>query len=84
LVSWLLEQNERVSKRSANQWFSVISRSSTLKKGGFSSNTVEKALDKAEQNGFYLGMSWDWLVHQVPNSFENIEILEEVELEEVA
>jgi len=52
LLQWLMDKNEALSKIPKDLW---APRRRTRAK------TLERALEKAEMQGFYLGLEWDWL-----------------------
>ena len=56
LVEWVEQRNSELSARSDGEWGTAASDRS--KKG---SPALERALVKAREHGFFLGLSWEWL-----------------------
>ena len=55
LSEWLQRRDRELSKLPREVWHSRISRSRATSKA-----QLDKALDKAKANEFYLGLTWEW------------------------
>ena len=53
LIGWIEARNEELSARDAAEW----GKSVRIK----TDSALEKALAKAKNEGFYLGLTWDWV-----------------------
>ena len=58
-MAWLLAENERLAARSDEEW--VASRPKRGRGSGGTVASFQKALAKARDNNFFLGMDFTWL-----------------------
>jgi len=54
LLNWVESANRELSRRSEKEWAAAGARAK-------SGAALSKAMGKAHEQDFYLGMSWDWL-----------------------